>query len=234
MEVTLATVIGRQEKMLGAVACAVTCTRTINGGMPNVTIPIPGTSKNLHAKWRVSTFKGIDNDIKISVNCGRFEKCIGKHFSIHCWNYTFRLLQHLPPLHQRQCRQQLLEQLQCRVRVLMSTVILTHGIQFLAMTTINYLQIWSNLGNGRFLAISRAECPWTDHNTAGCDLPDCYSKFNDGCMFKNDLCEADHTLPDGSNDYNIDNCPPGYDVFRYVFETSKFELLCFFITSLVY
>ena len=65
MEVTLATVIGAPENILGAMACAVTCTRVILGLMPNVTIPIPGTSKKLYAKQRVSIFKGINNDIKI-------------------------------------------------------------------------------------------------------------------------------------------------------------------------
>ena len=35
-------------------------------------------------------------------------------------------------------------------------------------------------------------------------------------MSKNDLCEADTTLPDGNTKYNIDNCPGGYDVFRYI------------------
>ena len=35
-------------------------------------------------------------------------------------------------------------------------------------------------------------------------------------MTVNDLCEADRTLPDGNTNYNIDNCPGGHDIFRYV------------------
>ena len=42
-------------------------------------------------------------------------------------------------------------------------------------------------------------------------------------MVENELCEADQGLPDrnnfepsffGSNDYNIDNCDGGYDIFK--------------------
>ena len=64
MEVTLATVIGKPKKILGAMACAVTCTRVIIGLMPNVTIPMAGTSKSLYAKQNVSIFKGINDDSK--------------------------------------------------------------------------------------------------------------------------------------------------------------------------
>ena len=35
-------------------------------------------------------------------------------------------------------------------------------------------------------------------------------------MSPHDLCEADKTLPDGNANYDIDNCPGRYDVFRYI------------------
>ena len=31
-----------------------------------------------------------------------------------------------------------------------------------------------------------------------------------------DLCDADGPLPDGNDNFQIDNCPTVYDVFRYV------------------
>ena len=65
---------------------------------------------------------------------------------------------------------------------------------------------------GRFLAIPQNECPCSRYNTSGCDnLPECtYS------MAVNDLCEADQALPDGNENYSVDNCPPRNDVFRFV------------------
>ena len=35
-------------------------------------------------------------------------------------------------------------------------------------------------------------------------------------MAVNDLCEADQALPDGNENYSVDNCPPRNDVFRFV------------------
>ena len=90
-----------------------------------------------------------------------------------------------------------------------------------AIIVMQYLPILSNLG-WRFLAVSRAECPCTDHNHHGCNLPECSSKFNDNCLSQNDLCEADHSLPGGFSDYDINNCPNGMDVFRYVLDSGKF------------
>ena len=91
-----------------------------------------------------------------------------------------------------------------------------------SIIVMHYLLILSNLGDGRFLAVSRAECPCTYHNNHGCDLPECSSKFNDNCLSQNDLCEADHSLPGGFSDYDINNCPNGMDVFRYVLDSCKF------------
>ena len=84
-----------------------------------------------------------------------------------------------------------------------------------------YLPILSNLG-WRFLAVSRAECPCTDHNNHRCNLPECSSKFNDNCLSDNDLCEADRSLPGGFSDFDINNCPGGMDVFRYVLNSGEF------------
>ena len=91
-----------------------------------------------------------------------------------------------------------------------------------SIIVMHYLLIISNLGDGRFLAVSRAECPCTDHNHRGCDLPECSSKFYDNCLSQNDLCEADRSLPGGFSDYDINNCPIGMDVFRYVLDSGKF------------
>ena len=35
-------------------------------------------------------------------------------------------------------------------------------------------------------------------------------------MNQGDLCEADGPLPDGNNNYDIDNCPGKYDIFKCV------------------
>ena len=51
----------------------------------------------------------------------------------------------------------------------------------------------------------------TASDNTGCNVNECSKS-----MSKNDLCEADRTLPDGNTKYNIDNCPGGYDVFRYI------------------
>ena len=62
-----------------------------------------------------------------------------------------------------------------------------------------------------FVAVSEVDCPCNDNDNSGCiTLPECmYS------MSKNDLCQANQTLPDGNVNYNINNCPGGSDVFRY-------------------
>ena len=49
-------------------------------------------------------------------------------------------------------------------------------------------------------------------------MPECsYSLSN------NDLCEAERALPDGNTNYDINNCPGDYDVFRYVSGNFCFE-----------
>merc|ERR1712045_190665 len=53
--------------------------------------------------------------------------------------------------------------------------------------------------------ISASECPSDD----GRNLPDCSTSMSEG-----ELCEADSTLPNGSTNYNINNCG-SYDIFRY-------------------
>ena len=65
---------------------------------------------------------------------------------------------------------------------------------------------------GSFVAIPTNECPCTVDDDQGCDrLEECsYS------MSSNDLCEADQILPDGNSNYDINNCLPSQDVFRYV------------------
>jgi len=58
-------------------------------------------------------------------------------------------------------------------------------------------------------------CPCTDSDPAGCDIPQCHNIMNNG-----ELCEADGFLPFGAYaagglNYNINNCPGGYDVFEF-------------------
>jgi len=56
-----------------------------------------------------------------------------------------------------------------------------------------------------YVPVASSECP---SNIGG--LPDCRSDIDGG-----DLCEADYPLP-GFQNHQINNCPGGYDVFRYV------------------
>ena len=85
----------------------------------------------------------------------------------------------------------------------------------MAVFTAKYLNISSTLGFDQdFLPISSHECPCTYDDDAGCAmLPECsYS------MSENDLCDAEHTLPDGNHYYYVYNCPTRvhmYHVFRY-------------------
>jgi len=60
-------------------------------------------------------------------------------------------------------------------------------------------------GECQYVSVDASECP----NYSG-SLPDCRSDIGDG-----DLCEADYPL-NGVPEHNINNCPGGYDVFRYV------------------
>lgn len=59
-----------------------------------------------------------------------------------------------------------------------------------------------------FQPVSTSSCPCSSEDTSGCNLPECA----DG-MVGGQMCQADDVLPDGNPDYNIDNCPSGYDVW---------------------
>ena len=80
-----------------------------------------------------------------------------------------------------------------------------------------------------FQAISLEECPCSDGMpySEGYGLNDDYMDYRDdsGCRIEvdcnqilnyGDLCEADDTLPDGNYNFDIDNCPGNYDVFKCV------------------
>lgn len=58
-----------------------------------------------------------------------------------------------------------------------------------------------------WVPVPRSECPSLSQSRR---MADCHEGMASG-----DLCEADTPLPDGSGPHNIDNCPGGYDVFRY-------------------
>jgi len=64
-------------------------------------------------------------------------------------------------------------------------------------------------------------CDWTPISSSECssinvpNLPECSTSMSEG-----DLCEADKRLPNGSSNFNINNCG-SYDVFRYSCSVSK-------------
>ena len=60
-----------------------------------------------------------------------------------------------------------------------------------------------------FVPLLSTECPCTDANDSGCDLPECDAST----MSNGDMCEADQAV-DGHTNHDISNCPGGYDVFR--------------------
>ena len=73
-----------------------------------------------------------------------------------------------------------------------------------------------------FQAVSSSECPCSDADDY---YNDDYYEYYDysGCRIDvscshglnhNDLCEADGPLPDGNQNFDINNCPGKYDVFR--------------------
>ena len=63
-----------------------------------------------------------------------------------------------------------------------------------------------------FTPVGDKDCPCSSNQDSFCnDFPECSYG-----MTVNDLCEADRALPDGNTNYNIDNCPGGHDIFRYV------------------
>ena len=55
------------------------------------------------------------------------------------------------------------------------------------------------------MPISTNECP------SNPDLPECTTSMSNG-----ELCEADGPLPDGNQNYDVNNCEPAYDVFKCV------------------
>jgi len=59
--------------------------------------------------------------------------------------------------------------------------------------------------------IPKEECPCEHGNHSSCDLPECNLGISPG-----ELCEADSVLPDGREEWNINNCAEHYDVFKYV------------------
>ena len=61
------------------------------------------------------------------------------------------------------------------------------------------------------MPVRTVECPCTYQDLNGCDLPECSSNTD-----LNALCEADSVLPDGHTNYEVDNCPDGYDVFKRI------------------
>ena len=75
-----------------------------------------------------------------------------------------------------------------------------------------------------FEAVSSSECPCSDADDLVND--DYYEEYDDsGCridvscdesMNHNEYCEADGPLPDGNSNYDIDNCPGNYDIFKCV------------------
>ena len=85
-----------------------------------------------------------------------------------------------------------------------------------------------------FVPVSKSECPCTDSDISGCNLPECSSDTD-----FNALCEADRVLPDTNPNYNVDNCPGEYDVFKRIkkgslLKTNTVLLCCYgaFIKSL--
>ena len=80
------------------------------------------------------------------------------------------------------------------------------------------------LGSCSFQAVSSSECPCSDADEYYND--DYYEDYDySGCriafscshsMNHNDLCEADGPLPDGNTNFDINNCPGNYDVFKCV------------------
>ena len=50
------------------------------------------------------------------------------------------------------------------------------------------------------------------YDDSGChDVIPCSHDMN-----HNELCEAEYPLPDGNNNFEIDNCPGNYDIFKCV------------------
>ena len=61
-----------------------------------------------------------------------------------------------------------------------------------------------------FVPVSEADCPCSDNDPTGCILPECSYNMN-----QNGLCNAGQILPNGDDNYDVNNCPGGHDVFRY-------------------
>ena len=66
------------------------------------------------------------------------------------------------------------------------------------------------LATVKFIAVTIDECPCKNENDLEkCKLPECSPS-----MSPDELCEADQILPDGNDDYNVDNCPGNFDIFK--------------------
>ena len=60
----------------------------------------------------------------------------------------------------------------------------------------------------KYEAVPESKCPCSKSNTTGCDLSECSSTQD---IYS--LCEADAVLPDGTSNYDINNCH-GLDIFK--------------------
>ena len=59
------------------------------------------------------------------------------------------------------------------------------------------------------MAIPTSDCPCNVTDTSACELRNCSSR-----MEHNTLCSAHTILPDGNDNYNVNNCPGANNVFR--------------------
>ena len=63
-----------------------------------------------------------------------------------------------------------------------------------------------------FVAINSKDCPCENKPPyTGCNLKECHSAMEDG-----QLCEADRNLPDEQTNFDVNNCPKHYDIFKCV------------------
>ena len=75
---------------------------------------------------------------------------------------------------------------------------------------------------GQYVAIPSTVCPCTEDDPSGCNnLIKCRMldewRYNTGKLdYLGQLCRAEEPLPDRNSNYDIDNCPSGNYVFRWV------------------
>ena len=87
----------------------------------------------------------------------------------------------------------------------------THSFPFLGRTKLKSFRM-GGPSVSTFVAVSEEDCPCSDNDDFGCkSLPECL--YN---MKENALCEADQKLPDGNENFDVNNCAAFYDVFRYI------------------